>query len=419
MAINNVNIFGPLNNRNEVGETIRKYDLFACPSIRISSGDMDGIPTSIVESMIAGVPVLTTSISGIPDLVEDGITGVICDPTPTSIAQGIKGFSFSPERRQYIVKNAKTVAIQKHDAKKLTRLMTRVWESRKIDVIMIGWKNLREHQEVLNRLYKYTALPFSVTVCANSNEDEDIRIYDKYLSKYANFNLIIPGYNAYVGPGTNKAIDNGSGDICVYLCGREGFILKSGWDLNVVHYMDDNPSVGVAGTLCYSPSYLTGKDYENIPLFEKFRNKNYAHENPNRVFQHVQGGLFALRRKMYDQIGGFSQEVPHSYTDVEYSYYVESMGWKLGELPGVLSLFNKTRPGLKSRIDSDIFAIHPGSLDSVQEFECISQGKVCNCNICGWSGSSFKCDDEKAVCPRCLSSSSDRKIFVGLQTQYI
>ena len=52
-----------------------------CLPCRISAdGDRDGIPNVLVEAMAAGLPVVTTNVSGIPELVSDGVTGLIVPP---------------------------------------------------------------------------------------------------------------------------------------------------------------------------------------------------------------------------------------------------------------------------------------------------------------------------------------------------
>ena len=48
-----------------------------------------------------------------------------------------------------------------------------------------------------------------------------------------------------------------------------------------------------------------------------------------------------IRRAMFDEIGGFSHKVPHQHTDVEYSYYVESCGWELGDIAGVAAYYRR------------------------------------------------------------------------------
>lgn len=52
-------------------------DIFVAPSIKSSTGDMDGIPNVIIEAMLAGLPVVSTKLSAIPEVVEDEVTGFL------------------------------------------------------------------------------------------------------------------------------------------------------------------------------------------------------------------------------------------------------------------------------------------------------------------------------------------------------
>ena len=53
---------------------------FALPSVRLPSGRMEGIPVALMEAMACGVPVVATRLSGIPELVQDGVTGLLVEP---------------------------------------------------------------------------------------------------------------------------------------------------------------------------------------------------------------------------------------------------------------------------------------------------------------------------------------------------
>ena len=54
-------------------------DVFVAPCVASENGDQDGIPVSIMEAMASGIPVISTNISGIPELVKHGETGLIAN----------------------------------------------------------------------------------------------------------------------------------------------------------------------------------------------------------------------------------------------------------------------------------------------------------------------------------------------------
>ncbi len=70
----NVKLLGAMPN-DQLIELYSRASIFLMPCIKAADGDMDGIPVSMMEAMACEVPVVSTSISGIPELVENGITG--------------------------------------------------------------------------------------------------------------------------------------------------------------------------------------------------------------------------------------------------------------------------------------------------------------------------------------------------------
>jgi glycosyltransferase involved in cell wall biosynthesis len=55
-------------------------DVICCPSIITPDGDRDGLPNVLTEAMSTGLPAVGAAISGIPEAIEDGFTGLLTPP---------------------------------------------------------------------------------------------------------------------------------------------------------------------------------------------------------------------------------------------------------------------------------------------------------------------------------------------------
>ncbi|HZJ09894.1 MAG TPA: glycosyltransferase [Trueperaceae bacterium] len=60
-----------------VAEVMRASHLLLAPSVTAASGDKEGVPNVIKEAMASGMPVLATLHGGIPELVDDGVSGFL------------------------------------------------------------------------------------------------------------------------------------------------------------------------------------------------------------------------------------------------------------------------------------------------------------------------------------------------------
>ncbi|NIA69677.1 colanic acid biosynthesis glycosyltransferase WcaL [Pelagibius litoralis] len=69
------------------------------PCIVSESGDRDGLPTVLLEAMALGLPVVTTTVSGGPEIVVESETGHLCPPgNPAALAAALESLLVNPLR---------------------------------------------------------------------------------------------------------------------------------------------------------------------------------------------------------------------------------------------------------------------------------------------------------------------------------
>ncbi|MFL5473028.1 MAG: glycosyltransferase, partial [Gemmatimonadales bacterium] len=94
--------------RNAVAERYRAADLFTLPSSAEAFGNV------FAEALASGLPIVGSTVGGIPELVEHGVNGLLIDPgQPLALAQAIQYLAHDPElRRMMSIRNrAKAEAV--------------------------------------------------------------------------------------------------------------------------------------------------------------------------------------------------------------------------------------------------------------------------------------------------------------------
>jgi glycosyltransferase involved in cell wall biosynthesis len=82
-----VQLTGPLD-QNEVRARLARSTVFVLPCVTEKEGGMDNLPTVIMEAMSAGLPVVSTTTAGIPEMVQDQVTGILLpEHNPKELAE--------------------------------------------------------------------------------------------------------------------------------------------------------------------------------------------------------------------------------------------------------------------------------------------------------------------------------------------
>jgi len=97
---------------------LERADIFTLPCIdmRGRGEHIDGIPLVLMEAMAAGLPVVSTPLSGIPELITPGKTGLLVAPEdPEELAGALASLASSAPVRQMLGANARDAVVERFD----------------------------------------------------------------------------------------------------------------------------------------------------------------------------------------------------------------------------------------------------------------------------------------------------------------
>lgn len=90
--------FPGLISHNELPRLLMAHDIFVAPCVIHASGRRDGIPNTVIEALSCGMPVVSSNIHALPEVVRNGETGLTVPPSnPEALADAIQWFMEHPD----------------------------------------------------------------------------------------------------------------------------------------------------------------------------------------------------------------------------------------------------------------------------------------------------------------------------------
>ena len=112
-------------------EPEKVYDYLAEADIFVRPSRSEGLGSSFLEAMGAGLPIIATPVGGIPDFLKDGITGLFCEvDDPQDLAEKIKLLMADETLAKRIAENGRQLVLEKYDwnniAKQMQNLLSHI-----------------------------------------------------------------------------------------------------------------------------------------------------------------------------------------------------------------------------------------------------------------------------------------------------
>ncbi|HEX4630573.1 MAG TPA: glycosyltransferase family 4 protein [Chthoniobacterales bacterium] len=113
----------------EIAAQLAHATVFALPCTREADGGMDNLPTVIMEAMAAGLPVVSTPLGGIPEMVEDGVNGeLVPERDPAATATAIERLIDDPQRARSLGDRGREIAREKFSIEESALQLREIFE---------------------------------------------------------------------------------------------------------------------------------------------------------------------------------------------------------------------------------------------------------------------------------------------------
>ena len=110
-----VHFHGP-QKQERIAQLLQEADVLVAPSVPTRDGRREGIPVVLIEAMSSGVPVVASDLSGIPELVLDGRTGLLVPPKDVvALAAALERYYRDPVLRKRLSLTGREKVVDQFD----------------------------------------------------------------------------------------------------------------------------------------------------------------------------------------------------------------------------------------------------------------------------------------------------------------
>jgi glycosyltransferase involved in cell wall biosynthesis len=105
-------------------------DMFVLACAVSPDGDMDGLPVVLVEALAMEIPTVSTQVSGVPEIVQDKLTGLCVPPHDSqALADAMAYLMDHPDEARRMAKAGRQLVATQFNRHESARMLLQLWQS--------------------------------------------------------------------------------------------------------------------------------------------------------------------------------------------------------------------------------------------------------------------------------------------------
>ena len=203
---------------------------------------------------------------------------------------------------------------------------------KKVTAIIVNWNDKDVIVECIQSILDQNRNKIDIIISDNGSKDDSVEFIRK---RFPSIKIIENGRNLGFGSAINRGLDIAKGDYLLFLnsdlklhskCVEElANVLESdsnvGGTIPKILHIDQQNTINSLGVLIN----YTGIAYPNL-----LGQKNPSYQEP---FESACGGIFMLKREVYETVGGFDEDLFLYHEDHDLSWRIRLAGWHLKVIP--------------------------------------------------------------------------------------